>query len=99
MESEKTSIHSRKKERLFLLLTAIALLLLFCRLFFVEQRNFADVPQRLKDGTMINLNAGNVAKNIGALLRKGYYFEDPRDVDLIVNTVGNRIKAGTKFDN
>jgi cell division protein FtsW (lipid II flippase) len=90
---------NRKKERIFLLLIALILGLLFIRLYTVEQRNFTDVAARLQDGSMVNLNAKNPAKNIRTLLQKGYYFEDERDVDLIENTLADRLTAGSKFDN
>jgi len=99
MEQADPTIQSRKKERFFLLLIGIALLLLFIQLFFIEQRNFTDVGQRLHDGTMINLNTGNVAKNVSALLKKGYYFEDQKDIDLIESTIAAKVKEGYRFDN
>ena len=90
---------SRKKERIFLLLSAVLLGLLFGRLFFVLQQNFTDVNQRLGDGTMVNLNAPNPAQNLRKLLQKGYYFEDEKDIDLIEKTVDSKINTGKKFDN
>src|SRR4051812_26080269 len=90
---------TRKKERVFLLLTTIILALLFGRLFFVQQQNFADVDKRLKNGTMVNLNAPKPAQNLAAMLRKGYYFDDEKDISLIENTVAERIKTAIKFDN
>jgi len=99
MEPGTSSRYSRKKERLFLLLVGIVLLMLFIRLFYIEQRNFTNVGQRLRDGTMINLNAGRLAENLSSLLKKGYYFEDQKDIDLVENTIAGKIKAGNKFDN
>jgi len=99
MEQGVPTNFSRNKERFFLLLAGIVLLLLFLRLFYVEQRNFTDVDQRLADGTMININTGNISKKIGSLLKKGYYFEDQKDIDLIERTIANNAKAGAAFDN
>ncbi|MES2276146.1 MAG: FtsW/RodA/SpoVE family cell cycle protein [Bacteroidota bacterium] len=99
MEQEIVIQVSRKKERLFLLLIAAVLGLLFVRLFYIEQNNFTDVNKRLQDGTMVNLNAKNPAKNIRNLLEKGYYFEDKRDIDLIENIIADRITTGGKFEN
>ncbi|MDR3696101.1 FtsW/RodA/SpoVE family cell cycle protein [Mucilaginibacter sp.] len=99
MKPEATTPISRKKERLFLILTGIILLLLFIRLFYVEQKNFTDVGQRLKDGTMINLNAPYLAQNLSVLLKKGYYFEDQNDISLIEHTLANNLNNGLKFDN
>jgi len=90
---------ARKKERVFLILTTILLALLFGRLFIVQQQNFADVDKRLKDGTMVNLNAPKPAQNLASLLRKGYYFDDEKDISLIEKTVAERNKTESKFDN
>jgi cell division protein FtsW (lipid II flippase)/cell division protein FtsI/penicillin-binding protein 2 len=78
---------NRKAERVFLLLATLILGALFVTLYITQQQNFADVQQRLADGTMININEGSPGKKIGNLLRKGYYFEDKKDILLIENTV------------
>lgn len=99
MDQETTIPFGRKKERLFLALIAFILMLLFGRLYYIEQKNFTDVAKRLHDGTMVNLNAKNPAKNVRTLLERGYYFEDKRDIDLIEKVIAERIKAGSKFEN
>lgn len=99
MEPSQHISVSRKKERLFLLLITAVLLILFIRLFFVIQSNFADVPQRLKDGTMVNLNDKGVAKNLATMLTKGFYFDDKRDIDLIEKVISTRAIPGKTFDN
>jgi cell division protein FtsW (lipid II flippase) len=99
MDQETMIPRGRKKERLFLALIAFVLILLFGRLYYMEQRNFTDVAKRLHDGTMVNLNAKNPAKNVRTLLERGYYFEDRRDIDLIEKVVAERIKVGGKFEN
>ncbi|MES2375921.1 MAG: FtsW/RodA/SpoVE family cell cycle protein [Bacteroidota bacterium] len=99
MDQETTIPVGRKKERLFLSLIAFVLILLFGRLYYIEQRNFTDVAKRLQDGTMVNLNAKNSAKNVRRLLERGYYFEDKRDIDLIEKVIAERAKAGRKFEN
>jgi len=100
MEQDKiAATPSRNIERLFLLFVALLLALFFFRLYSVLQLRFADVDKRLKDGTMINLNAKNPAASIRHLLEKGYYFDDRRDVDLIESTVSGAIKPGETIDN
>ncbi len=99
MEQGTTIPVGRKKERLFLALIAFVLILLFGRLYYIEQNNFADVAKRLHDSTMVNLNAKNPAKNVRTLLERGYYFEDKRDIDLIENVIAERTKKGNKFEN
>ncbi|WP_183574290.1 FtsW/RodA/SpoVE family cell cycle protein [Mucilaginibacter sp. X5P1] len=89
---------SRKKERLFLLLVSVLLGLFFLRLYQVSQQSFADVDKRLQDGTMVNLNAKGAAGNFKRLLQKGFYFDDPKDIELIGNVVAKQM-TGTRFDN
>ncbi|MGZ5190008.1 MAG: FtsW/RodA/SpoVE family cell cycle protein, partial [Flavisolibacter sp.] len=69
-------------ERLFLLLISAVLAFLFFRLNDVLKKDFDEVPQRLSDGTMVNLNAGQLDVRIRNLLQKGFYFEDPKDIEL-----------------
>ena len=61
--------------------------LLFWKLFTVLQRDFAEVDTRMDNGTMINLNAGKPAEAMAGLLKKGMYFEDPKDIAFIAATV------------
>jgi cell division protein FtsW (lipid II flippase) len=89
----------RNLERTFLVLITIVLLVVFVRLFTMYQQRFADVSQRLGDGTMINLNAGDRADQLAGLLQKGYYFEDPRDVELIRSVVASSPAANAEMDN
>jgi hypothetical protein len=99
MEPAKETNTGRVKERLFLFAVAILFGFMFFRLFTVLQTRFADVDKRLQDGTIVNLNDKDPAGKIKALLTKGYYFEDKRDIDLITNTVGENINTGQKIDN
>ena len=89
----------RRLERLFLLLTGILLAMLFGRLYMVLQQKFTDVDKRLQDGTIVNLNAPNRARNVAALLKKGYYFDDPRDVDYIQSVIAVKASSAGAFDN
>lgn len=79
----------RKAERIFMLLATLILGALFVTLYVTQQQNFTEVPKRLADGTMINLNKGTPGKKISTLLTKGYYFEDKKDIQLIENIVAN----------
>ncbi|WP_374949011.1 FtsW/RodA/SpoVE family cell cycle protein [Mucilaginibacter sp.] len=99
MEPDKPQTVSRLKERLFLLLIAALFLFLFFRLFTVLQTRFADVDKRLKDGTIVNLNAKDPAEKTREMLIKGYYLEDKRDIDLITKTIADNIGTGQKIDN
>ena len=99
MEKEQPLPASRKKERLFLFLIAAVLLVLFVRLFMVLEGGFTDVGKRLKDGTMVNLNAKDPARRLAEMLQKGFYFDDQRDIDLIEKTIASGINNGTTFDN
>jgi cell division protein FtsW (lipid II flippase) len=77
----------RSFERIFLLLIGCALVFLFLKLFVVLKKDFDEVPKRLADGSIVNLNGPKLEERIRLLLQKGYYFEDPKDVDLAYRTV------------
>ncbi|ACU04527.1 cell cycle protein [Pedobacter heparinus DSM 2366] len=77
----------RKAERIFLLLVTLVLGTLFLTLFYTQQHSFADVHKRLSDGTMVNLNDKAPGAKIRALLIKGYYFEDKKDINLVEDIV------------
>jgi len=77
----------RNIERVFLLLIGAVLAFLFFRLFAVLKKDFDEVPQRISDGTMVNLNTGKLDERIRLLLQKGFYFEDPKDIELAQRTV------------
>jgi cell division protein FtsW (lipid II flippase)/cell division protein FtsI/penicillin-binding protein 2 len=99
MAQENPKVPGRRMERLFLLLTGILLAVLFLKLYSVLQLKFTDVDKRLKDGTIVNLNSPNTAQNVKALLKKGYYFDDPKDVDYIESVIALRKTSGDLVDN
>lgn len=90
----------RTTERIFLLLVTLVMAVLFYKLFAVLQRDFSDVPRRLRDGTLMNLNDDKSGERIRTLLNKGFYFRDKRDIDLISTVVENgRNKTTGLIDN
>lgn len=76
------SFNKRNLERFFLLLVSCVLVFLFLKLFSVLEQDFKEVPGRIADGTMVNLNGDKPDQRLKNLLEKGYYFEDPRDIEL-----------------
>ena len=93
-------LRSRNTERIFLLGVIVIMVVLFNSLFAVLERGFDDVPQRLANGTMVNLNDENAAQRFKTVLQRGFYFEDPRDVELITSVVSQQIGTGeTVIDN
>ncbi|MEO8765320.1 MAG: FtsW/RodA/SpoVE family cell cycle protein [Ginsengibacter sp.] len=90
---------NRKLERLCLLLIGIIMGLLFWKLFSVLERDFAEVNTRVENGTMINLNAGKPAEGMTELLKKGLYFEDPKDITFIAATLSGLKDISTPVDN
>ncbi|MEO5647272.1 MAG: FtsW/RodA/SpoVE family cell cycle protein, partial [Chitinophagaceae bacterium] len=77
----------RNIERVFLLLIAIVMGILFFQLSRELNKDFAEVPRRISDGTMINLNFDQPGERMRALLIKGFYFEDKKDINLIAAAV------------
>lgn len=92
-------IRSRNIERVFLLSLGAALLYLFVQLFAVLEKDLKEVPKRLGDGSMINLNNPNTADNLAALLQKGFYFEDRRDIELIRSVAAKGFSNFEEIDN
>ena len=86
---------SRKIERLFLLMISAVFALLFFFLYAFLQRDFKDVDSRLAEGTMFNLNSKD-PEGIRTLIRKGYYFEDKKDIDLIHSAVAKGLALDQK---
>jgi cell division protein FtsW (lipid II flippase) len=82
---------SRVKERIGLIGITIILLLLFNSLFTVLKRDFSDIPARVAQGTIVNLNDGSPGQHLKQMLEKGFYFEDPRDIQLISSVVSQRL--------
>lgn len=73
----------RNPERFFLLVITVVFGWLFYQLFSVLQKDFAEVPRRLAEGTMMNINDSKPGERIRNLLTKGFYFKDARDIELI----------------
>jgi len=99
MDKGNTEHRGRKQERLFLGLIAVLMVILFIRLFGVLEDKMKDVDQRLKDGTIVNLNAPGQANAVKALLARGYYFEDPNDITVIGNSIAAQESKGLSFTN
>ena len=89
---------NRKLERFSLLLIGSIMALLFWKLYTVLQRDFAEVDPRLQNGTMINLNAGRPGESMEGLLKKGLYFEDPKDIAFVASVMKAK-DAGELLDN
>ncbi|RZJ75566.1 MAG: cell cycle protein [Flavobacterium sp.] len=82
----------RRTERIFILLVTLVLGALFLTLFNTLQLGFADVNERLGNGTMINLNSKNAGLTMKNLLQKGYYFDDRKDIAIIESAVNSGVK-------
>jgi len=65
----------------------------------VQQKKFSEVPKRLQEGSMVNLNAPNPAAAMKQLLQTQYYFEDQRDIDFISATIAKGFSDGEGIDN
>lgn len=89
----------RGKERLFLGLIILLLLVLFVRLFGVLQDRMKDVDKGLKEGSVVNLNAADPGKAVQLLLAQGYYLEDGADRQLIGEVITENHLPDEKFSN
>src|SRR6476620_3375416 len=92
-------IRSRNLERIFLFSLGAVLLYLFLHLFDGLRKDFEEVPNRLADGSMIDLNGPKPADNLASMLQRGFYFEDPRDIELIRSVTANGLTGTQEMDN
>ena len=100
MEQVMQKSKGRALERTFLLLISVLMAFLFFKLYTVLEKDFEEVPKRISEGSMINLNDPDPGTNIKLLLLKGFYFEDPKDVELIKTVIGQRLNTTEeKIDN
>jgi cell division protein FtsW (lipid II flippase) len=100
MALQTNGLKQRSIERFFLLLVSIVLLLLFMNLYTALQKDFALVPQRMSDGTMVNLNGADAAQRVKTALQKRFYFEDARDIRLATSVLEQRLgRTGGVLDN
>ena len=86
----------RALERGFLALITVILALLFVQLYSVLTKEFEEVPGRLADGTMVNLNDESTDERIRQLLEKGFYLEDKRDIALIRTAIAQGMASGNE---
>src|SRR4029079_1813973 len=59
----------------------------------------AEVNARIENGTMINLNDGDPAESMASLLKKGMYFEDPKDISFVAASLSGIKHSGADLDN
>ncbi|MEO6732544.1 MAG: FtsW/RodA/SpoVE family cell cycle protein [Ferruginibacter sp.] len=78
---------SRNIERIFLLIISVVFALLFYQLFAVLKKDFVEVPRRIAEGTMMNVNDSKPGDRIKTLLTRGFYFKDNRDIELISSVI------------
>ncbi len=84
---------NRRTERIFLVSIAVVMGALFYQLHQVLQKDFAEIPERMASGTIMNLNAPNPERNIKNLLQQGHYFKDQRDADLISSIIAKGLST------
>lgn len=94
VSAEKRRI-TRNTERIFLLLITIVMAVLFYKLYTVISIDFTEVPSRLEQGTMINLNDPRPREAMTRLLQRGRYFRDERDIHLISSAFASARLADT----
>ena len=93
------TINRRNIEFFLLLIAGLSIGGLFLRLYHATEKELADVPGRLQDGSMVNLDGHDLTNGIHRLLSAGYYLEDPRDVQLATNTMVEGLNKTGPIDN
>ncbi len=91
---------TRNTERIFLLAISVVMGLLFYKLFTVLKKDFEEVPHRMAQGTIMNLNYDKPGERIKILLEKGLYYRDKQDINLISAVITRaRNKGADVIDN
>ncbi|RYF65653.1 MAG: penicillin-binding protein, partial [Cytophagaceae bacterium] len=86
-------------ERGYLLVATALLLVLFTRLFINRQPLLNAAEQDYTAGLKLNLQPGLGAEAIQRLLRQGNYLTDPRDIDLIGDSLRAKLTQNGTPDN
>ena len=89
----------RLKERWFIGLLSVVLLLLFFKLFGVLQQRIIGTESKLADGSIVNLNGADPVKAIKRVLTTGNYDLDQRDIGYVGSILGSRLQTGEVFQN
>ena len=86
-------------ERGYLLGATVLLLLLFTRLYVNRQPALDAADRDYAAGTKLNLQPGLRAAAIQRLLRQGNYLTDPRDIDLVADSLPVKLRQVGAPDN
>jgi cell division protein FtsW (lipid II flippase) len=89
----------RQTERLLLTIVSIVLAGFFWLLYEKQEADLAEVPRRLAEGTIVNLNTDPAGDKLAKLLLDQYYLEDPRDVRLVHEAVSTGRRLEPELDN
>jgi cell division protein FtsW (lipid II flippase) len=98
MKKRGSLFSARRTERLFLFVGSVVLIVFFVTLFFQLQRELNPRMRGVQEGTVVNLNEPTAAENLGRLLMKEYYVQDPKDAAYIVDAVASK-KQNIEIDN
>lgn len=79
-------------ERSYLLGATALLLLLFVRLYSNRQPALDQAEQDYQTGVKVNLQPGLKSATIARLLRQGNYFNDPRDIALVADSLPAKLR-------
>ncbi|RYY89671.1 MAG: cell cycle protein [Chitinophagaceae bacterium] len=83
-------MNKRVLERILLFCGTLVLGGLFYLLYMGLQKDLAEVPRRLEEGSIVNINTDASGEALKALLTQQYYLEDPRDINLVQEVFASR---------
>ncbi|MEZ0483887.1 FtsW/RodA/SpoVE family cell cycle protein [Fibrella aquatica] len=86
-------------ERGYLSVATVLLLLLFVRLYVNRHPMLEAAGQDYTSGLKLNLEPGLRAESIKRLLRQGNYLSDPRDIDLVADSLRAKLTQNGTPDN
>ena len=91
MEQAIVRRKGRSMERIFVLLISALFAFIFFKLYSVLKKDFEEVAQRTSEGSMMNLNDPDPGPRMKVLLQRGFYFEDPKDIELVRSVITQRL--------
>lgn len=82
-----------------LILTAVVLLILFTNLYININPSLKTAEANFSSGKTINLNSRTQPEQLKRILSEGNYLTDPRDIDLITDSLSAKLTTAGSMDN
>lgn len=99
-DTKKNNSRNPKKEGWFLLLSAtVVLLFFFMRLYNATVPQLDKTSIALREHRAILLDAATDKEGLRKIIAEGNYYSDTRDIDLLVDSLTQKLSGGSSLDN